>query len=155
MNLSRLISRYQDAKFALRVSARAETGGSLMLAITDEPPHGYLQGSIELHEDTRLPRQPLKKGALKAIENHALQSGVLELPDEEAGPFVLNGVEYNLLDGVHYEIDIFWAGRQKQVKRIASPEAAFTRLFNSVLELALPDSAMIQRALQLACTSFK
>lgn len=155
MNLSRLISRYQDAKFALRVSARAETGGSLELAITDEPPHGYFQGSIELHENIRLPRQPLKKGALKAIENHALQSGVLELPDDEAGPLVLDGVEYNLLDGVHYEVGIFWAGREKTVKRFASPEATFSRLFNSVLELALPDSATIQRASQLACTSCK
>lgn len=61
MGLLRLISRYEDAKFAIRLYALPETNGMFELLITDEAPLGYLQGRIEPLSTSLLPRQPLGK----------------------------------------------------------------------------------------------
>lgn len=152
MKILRLISRYENARFALRLSARAETGGSMEFVITDELPSGYMQGSIELHSKIRLPRQTMNKGMRQSIENLVLQSGLLELPENETrGPLLSNGVEFMMLDGVHYEIEIFWLGKHKLLKRFNRPEPSFAKLFNSILPLALPDDSLIQIINMFTC----
>jgi hypothetical protein len=152
MWLVRLISRYESAQFAIRLSARAETGGGFNLVLTDETPRGSMQGSVELITRSKIHHQTLPRGALCSIENLVLQSGVLELAEQEPqGPLIIDGMEFFMLDGTHYEIEIYWHGRHKTVRRFEKPEIHFATLFNAVLPIALKDSPLLNQALKFKC----
>lgn len=152
MWLVRLISRYEGAQFAIRLSARAETGGGFNLVLTDETPRGSMQGSVELITRSKIHNRALPKGTLSSIENLALQSGVIDLPaDIELKPYIVNGIEFDWLDGLHYEIEIYWQGKHKVVKRFNWCEPTYARLFNAVVLIALKDSPLLDQALKFKC----
>lgn len=154
MWLLRLISRYEDAQFAIRLSARAETGGGFNLVVTDETPRGCIQGSVEVITRSKIHHQTLPRGALCSMENLVLQSGVLELPEQEPpGPLIIDGMEFFMLDGVHYEIEIYWHGRHKTVIRFEKPETHYATLFNAAVSIALKDSQLLHQALKFKCVA--
>ncbi len=154
MGLLRLISRYEDAKFAIRLYALPETSGMFELLVTDEAPLGYLQGRIEVPSISLLPRQLLAKGAIQSIENLVLQSGVLDLPEQEPQePLLIDGMEFMMMDGIHYKIETYWQGKHKVVKRFNWCEPTYATLFNAVVLIALKDSPLLDQALKFKCMS--
>lgn len=156
MALSRVISRLEQVEFALRLSAWAETGGRIELIATDEPPRGSMRGQVQLHSSASLPWRPLPKGVVQALQNLVAQSGVLDLPtDESDDPLLIGGVEFQLLDGVHYEIEVYWAKTCRRFERFMRPEARFARLFNAALRLMLAESPLLAEAEKMACCSFE
>jgi len=87
------------------------------------------------------------------LENHALQSGVLQLcADEPDGPLMLNGQEYMFLDGVHFALEVYLLGQHKTVRRFNWREPRFSTLFNAVIEYGIEDPALRQLAARMRCS---
>jgi hypothetical protein len=153
MSLIRYIRRNDAAKFAIKAYARAETGGTLELVVTDEGPMGRVRGSITSPPGNVMPWMSLRKGALRSLENHALQSGILEMPEiEPDGPLMLNGQEFMVMDGVHYTIEIYLLGRQRTVRRFNWAEPPFSRLFNAIINYGVCDITIHKIAKRFLCT---
>lgn len=108
------------------------------MVVTDEGPMGRVRGSITSAPGIAIPSMSLRKGELRSLENHALQSGILEIPGiEPNGPLMLNGQEFMVMDGVHYAIEIYLLGQQRTVRRFNWAEPRFSRLFNAIISYAV------------------
>lgn len=149
MNLARLIARYPAPKFAISLSAIAETGGSFELAICDQAPLGQLHANLALTQKLKLKGQPLSKGCLKTIENHTLQSGVLALAEHLLSDTVDPDADYLILDGVHLTLEIYWQGQFKRITRFHDREEHFQKLCSSILKLSVAEAPELQPATRL------
>ena len=153
MSLSRYIRKNDAAKFAIKAYVRAESGGTLELVVTDEGPMGRVRGSITSAPGIAIPSMSLRKGALRSLENHALQSGILDIPEIETdGPLMLNGQEFMVMDGVHYAIEVYLLGQQRTVWRFNWAEPRFSRLFNAIISYAVCDITTYKVAKRFLCT---
>lgn len=153
MSLIRAMRRSADAKFAISASAWAETGGSIEVVVTDVTPLGQVRGAMRTRESHPIPVSPLPKGALRMLENHAFQSGILQLPaDEPEGPLLRNGQEYMMLDGVHFALEVYLSGQHKIVRRFNWRERHFATLFNAVIGYGIADPALRALAATFRCS---
>ncbi|KQV56402.1 MULTISPECIES: hypothetical protein [unclassified Duganella] len=153
MNLIRYMRRNDGAKFCISATAWAETGGSIEVVVLDEEPFGQVRGTIRTRDAVRIPLSPLPKGSLRMIENHALQSGILHFPEDEAeGPLLLNGQEYMFMDGAHYVLEVCLLGQHKTVRRLHRQEPSFCTLFNAVIAYGIRDTALREAAMRFRCT---
>ncbi|WP_156401330.1 hypothetical protein [Duganella sp. Root1480D1] len=146
MSLIRYMRRNEDAKFAISASALAETGGSIEVVVTDAKPFGEVRGKIRTATVTPIATSPLPRGLLRMIENHALQSGILQMSEDEP-----DDEEYMMMDGIHYFLEVCLLDRHKMVRRFNWSERSFSTLFNAVISYGICDPALREMAMRFRC----
>lgn len=139
--LERYMTKNQSS-FGIRLFADGETVGSLELVLFNvgNKHQGFFNLEAQVADKMRVNQKPLAKGTIVHLQTLLVQSGIHQLTEYESdAPLTINGIEYAVLDGMAYRLEIISSGKTYSVNRYHRCESGFAMLYNAIIRACLCD----------------